>query len=37
MSFVLQDHKKTLNDKQIDKIMAKLQDGFKKQFGAELR
>lgn len=37
MSFILQDDKKTLNDKQIDKIMSKLQHGFQKQFGAELR
>lgn len=37
LSFILQDEKKTLTDKQIDKIMTKLQEGFKKQFGAELR
>jgi len=37
MSFVLQDDNKTLTDKQIDKIMSKLQEGFKKQFEAELR
>lgn len=37
LSFVLQDESKTLNDKQIDKIMAKLQQGFAKQFKAELR
>ncbi|UCE93884.1 MAG: phenylalanine--tRNA ligase subunit beta [Flavobacteriaceae bacterium] len=37
MSFVLQDEKKTLTDKQIDKIMNKLQEGFKKNFKAELR
>ncbi|MEN8125548.1 MAG: phenylalanine--tRNA ligase subunit beta [Bacteroidota bacterium] len=37
LSFVLQDENKTLNDKQIDKIMKKLQETFTKQFGAELR
>ena len=37
MSFILQDDKKTLTDKQIDKIMNKLQEGFKKNFKAELR
>ena len=37
LSFVLQDENKTLNDKQIDKIMNKLQQTFKQQFGAELR
>ncbi len=37
MSFILQDENKTLNDKQIDKIMNKLQQTFTKQFGAELR
>ena len=37
LSFVLQDENKTLNDKQIDKIMSRLQQTFKKQFGAELR
>ena len=37
MSFILQDDKKTLADKQIDKIMNKLQEGFKKNFKAELR
>ena len=37
LSFILQDTNKTLTDKQIDKIMNKLQEGFKKQFGAELR
>ena len=37
LSFVLQDENKTLNDKQIDKIMKKLQETFAKQFGAELR
>ena len=37
LSFVLQDEKKTLNDKQIDKIMNKLQQTYKNQFGADLR
>ncbi|WP_298535604.1 phenylalanine--tRNA ligase subunit beta [uncultured Algibacter sp.] len=37
VSFILQDVNKTLNDKQIDKIMKKLQTNFEKQLGAELR
>ncbi len=37
VSFTLQDEKKTLTDKQIDKIMSKLQANFEKQLGAELR
>jgi phenylalanyl-tRNA synthetase beta chain len=37
LSFVLQDEEKTLNDKQIDKIMHKLQQTFINQFKAELR
>ena len=37
VSFTLQDDKKTLTDKQIDKIMNKLQQSFEKQLGAELR
>jgi len=37
LSFILQDENKTLNDKQIDKIMSKLQQGFIKEFNAELR
>lgn len=37
VSFKLQDENKTLNDKQIDKIMKKLQNNFEKQLGAELR
>lgn len=37
VSFVLQDENKTLNDKQIDKIMNKLQSNFERQLGAELR
>ena len=37
ISFTLQDEKKTLTDKQIDKIMNKLQESFHKNFGATLR
>ena len=37
VSFTLQDENKTLTDKQIDKIMGKLQTNFEKQLGAELR
>jgi len=37
ISFTLQDNEKTLTDKQIDKIMSKLQSSFEKQLGAELR
>jgi len=37
VSFTLQDERKTLTDKQIDKIMKKLQTNFEKQLGAELR
>lgn len=37
VSFTLQDTNKTLNDKQIDKIMVKLQKKFETNFGAELR
>ena len=37
VSFILQDEKKTLTDKQIDKIMKKLQQNLEKQLGAELR
>ena len=37
VSFTLQDENKTLTDKQIDKIMNKLQINFENQLGAELR
>nr|WP_321222537.1 phenylalanine--tRNA ligase subunit beta [uncultured Psychroserpens sp.] len=37
VSFMIQDEHKTLTDKQIDKIMNKLQTNFEKQLGAELR
>ena len=37
VSFTLQDDSKTLTDKQIDKIMSKLQKAYIEQLGAELR
>ncbi len=37
LSFTLLDERKTLTDKQIDKIMKKLQNRFETDFGAELR
>lgn len=37
VSFILQDKHSTLTDKQIDKIMGKLQANFEKELGAELR
>ncbi|MCK7590734.1 phenylalanine--tRNA ligase subunit beta [Subsaxibacter sp. CAU 1640] len=37
VSFILQDEHNTLTDKQIDKIMSKLQSNFEKELGAELR
>ncbi|NER17507.1 phenylalanine--tRNA ligase subunit beta [Spongiivirga citrea] len=37
VSFTLQDENKTLTDKQIDKIMGKLQQNFEKQLEAQLR
>lgn len=37
ISFTLQDEHKTLTDKQIDKIMSKLQQSFETQLSAELR
>lgn len=37
VSFVLQDEKKTLTDKEIDKTMRKLMDGFEKELGALIR
>lgn len=37
VSFLLQDERKTLNDKQIDKVMSKLQERFEKELGATLR
>ena len=37
LSFTLQDEKRTLTDKQIDKIMKKLHQNFESEFGASLR
>ncbi|NQX80368.1 MAG: phenylalanine--tRNA ligase subunit beta [Flavobacteriaceae bacterium] len=37
ISFLLQDENKTLEDKQIDKVMQKLLQGFEKNIGATLR
>ena len=37
LSFTIQDSKRTLNDKQIDKIMRRLQEAFARDFKAELR
>jgi phenylalanyl-tRNA synthetase beta chain len=37
LSFTIQDEEKTLTDKQIDKIMSKLQQKFETEFGAVLR
>lgn len=37
LSFTIQDDRKTLTDKQIDKIMSKLQQRFENDFGAQLR
>ncbi len=37
VSFILQDEEKTLNDKQIDKIMSKLIASYENQLGAKLR
>ncbi|MDJ0645559.1 MAG: phenylalanine--tRNA ligase subunit beta, partial [Flavobacteriaceae bacterium] len=37
LSFLLQDDNKTLNDKQIDTVMQKLQRSFEQNFNAELR
>lgn len=37
VSFLLQDANKTLTDKQVDKIMSKLQHRFEKELGASLR
>lgn len=37
VSFILQDEKQTLKDKQIDKIMNKLINTFKEKLGAEIR
>ena len=37
ISYILQDENKTLTDKQIDKIMNKIQSFYEREFGAELR
>ncbi len=37
ISFILQDENKTLNDKQVDKIMQKMIFTFEKEFGATIR
>lgn len=37
ISFILQDNTKTLTDKEIDKIMQRLADGFEREFGAVIR
>ncbi|MBQ8450615.1 MAG: phenylalanine--tRNA ligase subunit beta [Bacteroidaceae bacterium] len=37
VSFVLQDDNQTLNDKQIDKVMARLMENFEKRLGAKQR
>ena len=37
VSFTLQDEHKTLTDKQVDKVMTKLQQRFEKELGASLR
>ncbi len=37
LSFTIQDERKTLTDKQIDKIMKKLQQNFENEYGASLR
>ena len=37
VSFILQDDNQTLNDKQIDKVMARLMDNFEKRLGAKQR
>ena len=37
LSFVLRDDQKTLTDKQIDKVMSRLQQVFEKEFDAQLR
>ncbi|MCK5821758.1 MAG: phenylalanine--tRNA ligase subunit beta, partial [Bacteroidales bacterium] len=37
VSFILQDERKTLTDKQIDKLMKSLFSGFEQKLGATLR
>ncbi len=37
VNFIIQDEEKTLTDKQIDKVMSKIQENMKKELGAQLR
>lgn len=37
ISFILEDYEKTMTDKQIEKIMQKIIDAFKKEYNAQLR
>jgi phenylalanyl-tRNA synthetase beta chain len=37
LNFVLQDNEKTLNDKQIENVMKRIQTAFETQFDAKLR
>ncbi|MCT4643383.1 MAG: phenylalanine--tRNA ligase subunit beta, partial [Carboxylicivirga sp.] len=37
VSFILQDETKTLNDKQIDKIMKKMMSNYERELGAQIR
>ncbi|MBT6439428.1 MAG: hypothetical protein HOK72_06950, partial [Flavobacteriales bacterium] len=37
LNFTLQDEHKTLSDKEIDKVMNKIQQTFEKEVGAQLR
>ena len=37
VSFIMNDEKKTLDEKQIEKVMQKLQANFEKEVGATLR
>lgn len=37
VSYVIQDESKTLKDSDVDKIMGKLMDVYKKELGAEIR
>jgi phenylalanyl-tRNA synthetase beta chain len=37
ISFILRDDEKTLTDKEIDKTMERLMDGFEKKLGAVIR
>ena len=37
VNFIIQDKEKTLTDKQIDKVMSKIQENMKKELGAQLR